>query len=297
MKWGICNGSVYRDTRVREEETMPKRSSASFPTRRTLRTLRITIAILTPLMLMGALESNAAAQSIKCSVAPALALFDGNGDGILTTDEIRSAAPDNAELQGQASQLEAKGISGIQYVGCDPSGTETGSGTGTTPGTGTDAGAGSGSGTGTTPGTGSDAGSGGDSGSGSGTGSGTGTGTGTGTESGDGTGTQSGNGDGTGTGTGTQSGSGSSTSSSSGSSAGNGSATTGGSTSGSTSVAGKTSTTTSRTGSVIGSLPNTGSGDGFTSSHGTPALMLLLCAASALSLAGAFASRRSHQTW
>lgn len=259
---------------------MPRRSFASF---RTLRRLRITIAILTPLMLMGALESNAVAQSIKCSVAPALALFDGNGDGILTTDEIRSAAPDNAELQGQAGQLEAKGISGIQYVGCDPSSNGTGSGTGTTPGTGTDAGAGTGTGTGTgtTPGTGSDAGSGADSGSGSGTGSGVGTGTGTGTESG----------------TGSGDGSGSSTSSSTSSSTGNGSTTTGGSTSGSTSVAGKTSTTTSRTGSVIASLPNTGFGNGFTSDHGAPALMLLLCAASALSLAGAFASRRSRRTW
>jgi hypothetical protein len=243
---------------------MPKRSFASF------RTLRITIAILTPLMLMGAFESNAAAQSIKCSVAPALAIFDGNGDGILTTDEIRSAAPDNAELQGQASQLEAKGISGVQYVGCDPSS----NGTGTTPGTGTDSGAGTGSGTGTTPGTGSEAGSGVDSGSGSGTGVGTGTGTGTesGTGSGDGTGSTS-------------------------SSTGNGSTTTGGSTSGSTSVAGKTSTTTSKTGLVIGSLPNTGFGNGFTSDHGAPALVWLLCAAGALSLAGAFASRRSRRTW
>lgn len=259
---------------------MPKRSFASF---RTLRTLQITIAILTPLMLMGALESNAVAQSIKCSVAPALALFDGNGDGILTTDEIRSAAPDNAELQGQAGQLEAKGISGIQYVGCDPSGSGTGSGTGTTPGTGTDSGAGTG--TGTTPGTGSEAGSGTGSGADSGSGSGTGSGTGSGGGTGTGTGTESGTGSGDGTGSSTSS------------STGNGSTTTGGSTSGSTSVAGKTSTTTSKTGPVIASLPNTGSGDGFISDHGAPALMLLLCATSALSLAGAFASRRSRRTW
>lgn len=259
---------------------MPKRSFASFQTLRTLRTLRITIAVLTPLLLMGAFESNAAAQSIKCSVAPALAIFDGNGDGILTTDEIRSAAPDNAELQGQASQLEAKGISGVQYVGCDPSS----NGTGTTPGTGSDSGAGTGSGTGTTPGTGSEAGSGTGSGSGVDSGSGSGTGSGTGVGTGTGTGTESGTGSGDGTG-------------STSSSTGNGSTTTGGSTSGSTSVAGKTSTTTSKTGLVIGSLPNTGFGDGFISDHGAPALTLLLCAASVLAFAGAFASRRSRRTW
>ncbi len=241
---------------------MPKRSFLSL---RRVGTLRITIAILTPLMLMGALESTAAAQSIKCSVAPALGLFDGNGDGILTVGEIRAAAPDNAELQGVASQLEAKGISGVQYVGCDGAG----NGTGTTPGTA--------SGTGTTPGTAADA------GTGSGTGTGTGSGTGPGTTTG-------------GTGSGTSSSTGSGTSSGTGTTTGSGSMTTGGptSTSGSDSVAGKSSTT--GTGFVIGSLPNTGSGNGYANDRGTSALVVLLCAASVLAFAGAFASRRRSRT-
>jgi hypothetical protein len=53
---------------------------------------------------------------------PALGFFDGNGDGVLSIAEIQSAAPGNTELQAVANDLEAAGISGIQYTGCDGTG-------------------------------------------------------------------------------------------------------------------------------------------------------------------------------
>lgn len=161
---------------IREDETMHNRL---------FRTLRVTIATLATLILMSALASNASAQSVKCVDAPALSLFDGNGDGVLTIGEIQAAAPDNAELQGLAGQLSAKGISGIQYTGgcsgSDAGTTPGGTGSGTTPG---------GTGAGTTPG-------GTDSGTTPGTGSTNGTTPGTGSANGATTTTTGGTGDGT----------------------------------------------------------------------------------------------------
>lgn len=57
-----------------------------------------------------------------CRAEPAVAVADDNGDGVASIDEIRAFAPDNAELQRAADQLEAEGVSGIRYTGCDESG-------------------------------------------------------------------------------------------------------------------------------------------------------------------------------
>lgn len=143
--------------------------------KRFIQTLRTTIAATASLILIGSLASDASAQSVKCAPSPALGVLDSNGDGTLSIGEIRSADPNNAELQGLASQLEAKGISGIQYVGCDPSidgtTTEGGASSGTTTGGGTDNGTTTGGGTGNNaaPGTGAANGTANGDGTGSGT--------------------------------------------------------------------------------------------------------------------------------
>lgn len=92
--------------------------------------------------LLGATVLPVAAQEI-CREEPFLAAVDGNGDGVVSTAEIRSVHPDNARLQELAGQLEAAGVTGIRYTGCDD-GTGNGSGSGTGTGNGADA---SGSGT------------------------------------------------------------------------------------------------------------------------------------------------------
>ena len=157
---------------------------------RFIQTLRLTIAATATLILVGSLTSGASAQAIRCAPAPALAAIDSNGDGILTVDEIRSADPNNADLQAQASRLEAAGISGIQYTGCDPAagGTTTGGGAGN----GTTTGDTSGNGTTTGDGTGNNAAPGTGAANGSTTGDGTGTTTTTGNGAGNGTTTATG---------------------------------------------------------------------------------------------------------
>ncbi len=86
--------------------------------------LRILIfsALVVSLGLLGLTASSAIAQTTTCVDQPALGFFDGNGDGVLSIAEIQSAAPGNTELQAVASDLEAAGISGIQYTGCDGTG-------------------------------------------------------------------------------------------------------------------------------------------------------------------------------
>jgi hypothetical protein len=68
--------------------------------------------------LVGATALPVAAEEI-CQDQPVLAAVDGNGDGVASVGEIRSVAPDNAELQAAADQLDARGVTGIRYTGCD----------------------------------------------------------------------------------------------------------------------------------------------------------------------------------
>jgi len=101
--------------------------------KRLLRTLGVITVTLATIILLSPLAVDAAAQSVQCVDQPALGVFDSNGDRVLTVGEIRAAAPDNAKLQGIASQLEARGLTGIQYAGCGASGggTTVSGGTGT----------------------------------------------------------------------------------------------------------------------------------------------------------------------
>jgi len=69
---------------------------------------------------MGTTVVPTAAQEI-CQEEPTLALADGNKDGVASVEEILALAPDNAQLQAAADQLEAAGITGIRYTGCDES--------------------------------------------------------------------------------------------------------------------------------------------------------------------------------
>lgn len=83
--------------------------------------VRITTIALLAVCLYGAQVSLVSAE-IVCRSAPALAIADGDGDGVVTLgeiDAINAAAGGNAELQAVRDQLAAQGISGIQYAGCD----------------------------------------------------------------------------------------------------------------------------------------------------------------------------------
>jgi len=103
--------------------------------------------------LMSVMTSPAAAEVI-CQESALLGNFDSNKDGVVSSDEIRAADPNNTRLQEIAAELEARGVDGIRYAGCDGSGTGTtppagGDGEGTTPpagdgGAGTDTSAGDG---------------------------------------------------------------------------------------------------------------------------------------------------------
>jgi len=153
--------------------------------------LKLIAALAVMIGMMGALAPTTAAQTI-CRNEPTLGLVDSDGDGVATTGEIRALAPDNAELQSVAGQLEAQGITGIQYSGCTEgengggngdgngggadnsgdSGDDTGTGTeGGGDGTGSDDASGDGSGNG-----GAEGGTGGNSGQGGNAGDGTGSG-------------------------------------------------------------------------------------------------------------------------
>lgn len=61
----------------------------------------------------------AGAQMIECTDQPLLATFDANDDGVLSVVEIRQADPDDVELQEYADELEAAGVIGVFYQGCD----------------------------------------------------------------------------------------------------------------------------------------------------------------------------------
>jgi len=222
--------------------------------RRLFRTLRVTIATLATFtfILLGPLAGGAAAQSVACAEQPALGVFDGNGDGVLTVGEIRAAAPDNAQLQGIASQLEAKGISGIQYAGCN------GSGNGATT-------AGNGSNAGTTTTTAGASSNGVTTAAGGST-----------------TGATAGGGSGNGTST---------TSAGTGSSTGNGTATSGATGAGTTTGNG-TSTTIPGTSIHISSLPNTGHGQLSEQGNSTLMLLLAAAGILALGGAVASRLRR-----
>jgi hypothetical protein len=209
--------------------------------------------------LVGATALPVAAEEI-CQDQPVLAAVDGNGDGVASVGEIRSVAPDNAELQAAADQLEARGVTGIRYTGCDDSGGDGGTGTG-------DGGAGAGTGDG---GTGT-----GDGGSGTGTGDG-------GAGTGDG-----GAVDGTASGDGAEA---------SGSGSGTDSATTGdGSTGTSASSADRAETGDGTTGSAdavsISGLPSTGQGASASGWDATM-VMLILSAASVTALGAAVTLRK-----
>jgi|GEM_PF-2788016 len=102
--------------------------------------VRITTIALLAVCLYGAQMSQVTAE-VVCRPAAALAIADGDGDGVVTLgeiDAINAAAGGNAELQAVRDQLAAQGITGIQYAGCDADagGDSTGdtSGSGTTGG-------------------------------------------------------------------------------------------------------------------------------------------------------------------
>ncbi len=79
--------------------------------------------------LMSTMTLPAVAQEI-CREEPLLAAADSNGDGVASTEEIRSINPNNARLQELAGQLEAAGVTGIRYTGCDGGTGDAGTGTG-----------------------------------------------------------------------------------------------------------------------------------------------------------------------
>lgn len=81
-------------------------------------TLPALIGVVIVIGLVSATISIAAVQSVHCFEEPMLAVVDGDGDGIASTNEIRSFALDNADLQASADQLEAEGVIGIRYADC-----------------------------------------------------------------------------------------------------------------------------------------------------------------------------------
>lgn len=85
---------------------------------------RMAIMVLLALGLLG--FSTAAAQSAEiCSPNPALALADGNGDGVVSVGELQALnelAGGNADLEAQIDRVVAQGITGIRYTGCTADG-------------------------------------------------------------------------------------------------------------------------------------------------------------------------------
>jgi len=50
---------------------------------------------------------------------PELEAFDQNGDGIVSFEELEHLLPANERLREVVVALQAKGIFGIKYTGCD----------------------------------------------------------------------------------------------------------------------------------------------------------------------------------
>ena len=155
---------------------------------RMVATLKLAAACAVVMAMMGLASSPAAAQTL-CTNEPMLGMVDSNGDGIASVGEIRALAPNNADLQAAANQLEASGYTGIAYGGGCDNGGGSGSGSGNT---------GGGSGSGNTGGGSGSGNTGGGSGSGNTGGSGDGTASGGSESAGDGTNAFASGGDGTG---------------------------------------------------------------------------------------------------
>ncbi len=84
---------------------------------------RVMVCLMSALLCLGAMGTTAlptAAQEV-CQEEPTLAVVDGNKDGVASVEEIRAVAPDNTRLQELTGQLEAQGVTGIRYTGCDES--------------------------------------------------------------------------------------------------------------------------------------------------------------------------------
>ncbi len=224
------------------------------------RMLRGLIPCLMAVGLMGAMTLPAAAE-VVCRESALLGGFDGDGNGVVSIGEIRTADPSNARLQEIAGELEAEGIEGIRYAGCTGTG-DGGSGTG-------DGGTGDG-GTGT--------GNGGSGNGGSGTGDGdTGNGGGGTGNSGNGSGTASGTGDG---GTGTASGDDGSS---------------GGTDNGNTGDDGTAGWSDAADDLVITVLPNTGDGSSIAQSGAVAEVMVAMSAAGIAALGALWFTIRRHQ--
>jgi hypothetical protein len=80
----------------------------------------IAALVLVAIALAGMATLPASAQTTECVDEPLLEFFDADDDGVLSVAEIRTADPDNVELQELADRTESEGISGLQYSGCDP---------------------------------------------------------------------------------------------------------------------------------------------------------------------------------
>lgn len=57
--------------------------------------------------------------NLPCVEQPAFGAFDTDGDGVLSISELKAADPNNAQLQEVSSALEAAGIAGLRYQGCE----------------------------------------------------------------------------------------------------------------------------------------------------------------------------------
>ena len=82
---------------------------------------RVIVCLMAAVLCVGAVgtsELPVAAQEV-CREEPALVLVDTNKDGVASVDEIRALAPGNVDLEAAADQLEAEGITGIRYTGCE----------------------------------------------------------------------------------------------------------------------------------------------------------------------------------
>lgn len=64
------------------------------------------------------MTDGSAEKTLPCVEKPEFRAFDTDGDGVLSISELRSAAPDNAQLQQIVEALESAGVAGIRYTGC-----------------------------------------------------------------------------------------------------------------------------------------------------------------------------------